>query len=596
MRDPLRQLRPAPRVTPRGWLGASLLAAALLAFEEPGAGLPLAGAESLQPVAATEPELPLDQMAQRNPYAFIPAQCYARTLDASGRAHNPCYTCHVGSKAPNYINDGELQLAYDFAPQARLNPWSNLFVAGSAAPPTATDRRELLAYVRRSNYFDAQGAIRLAQQLSSPPKEWDFEDDGRWSGFIPDARFHFDALGFDRLPDGGYTGWRAYMYYPLPGAFLPTNGSMGDALVRLPVAFRQNDAGTLDARLYALNLAIVEALIRQRDVTIEPASELPLGVDLDLDGRLGTARRIRFRMPSADGPQMSFVGRARVEQAEGRVHLAAGLFPDGTEFLHSLRYLDPTPKGVRLGARLKELRYARKSEFWDASRLEARARLETEDKVDSPAELRSLAGNIEQGSFNGQGWWLQGFIEDAAGELRPQSFEETAFCVGCHGGVGRTDDSIFSFGRRLGFDTLQHGWFHPSQRGLEGIADPPIHGGSSSEYVTYLEENGAADDFRRNAEAERKFFDAGGQLLAEMKARLRKDISELLLPSPERALLLDQAYRALVRTQSFRNGRDVLPGAVLEAHRVVPAAEKTGVARAVAPSGEAARYAAPRAD
>jgi hypothetical protein len=521
-------------------------------------------------------------MVQRNADAFIPAQCYAQTVDAAGRAHNPCYTCHVTSQAPNFISDGDLQLAYEFVPRARHNPWSNTFLDWSE-PLTASSRQELLGYVRESNYFNDRGEIVLAQKLAAPPKEWDFQDDGRWAGFVPDLRFQFDEGGFDRRPDGGYTGWRAYAYYPLPGAFLPTNGSMGDAFVRLPQAFREAENGRFDVALYALNLAIVEALIRQRDVAIEPTAERPLGVDLDQDGRLASARRVRFQPD-----RMSFVGKARLEQRQ----LAAGLFPVGTEFLHSLRYLDPTPAGVRMAARLKELRYTRKAEFWQTQRLDLRARLESEEKADSPSEVRALAGNIEQGVFNGQGWWFQGFIEDRAGQLRPQSFEETAFCVGCHGGVGRTDDSIFSFGRRLGFAAPQRGWSHPTQHGLEGVADPLIHAGTSSEYVTYLEENGAADDFRQNQEAQRKFFDAQGHLRPDMRARLRADISQLLLPSPERALLLDQAYRALARSQSFTSGRDVVLGGVKHAHRVVPAGEKTKIARAVAASSAATRYVA----
>ncbi|MEO8180694.1 MAG: hypothetical protein ABI895_17810 [Deltaproteobacteria bacterium] len=531
--------------------------------------------------------LPLDQMVQRNRDAYIPLQCYAQTLDTRGRAHNPCYTCHVGSKAPNFVNDGELQLAYDFVPRARQNPWSNAFVDWSETL-TAERRSKLLTYLRQSNYFDERGQIRLASKLQNPPQAWDFEDDGRWAGFIPDARFRFDERGFDRLPNGGYTGWRAYAYYPLPGAFLPTNGSLGDAMVRLPAPFRESQAGSFDAGIYALNLAVVEALIRQRDVAIDATPEQPLGVDLDLDGKLATARSVRFRAE----PGMSFVGRAREEQRLGHVHLAVGLFPEGTEFLHTLRYLDPTERGVRLAARLKELRYARKGDFWNAERLDLRARLEAEEKADSPAEVRALAGNVERGVFNGQGWWFQGFIEDAAGDLRPQSFEETAFCVGCHGGVGRTDDSIFSFGRRLGFAAPQRGWFHPSQHGLERTPDPPIHDGSSSEYVTYLEENGAADDFRQNLEALSKFFDAQGRLRPEMRARLRKDITELLLPSPERALALDQAYRALVRSQNFAAGRDVVLGGVKHVHRLVPTGEKTGVARAIAASEARTRFVA----
>jgi hypothetical protein len=541
--------------------------------------------QPLRPVA-------LKQVVQRNLYAFIPPQCYTKTIDAGGKAHNPCYTCHVGSQLPNFIDDGELQRGYDFAPGARQNRWSNLFVDWGSADRSSTTE-EILQYVRQSNYFDAQGGIRLARQLTPPPKAWDQGDDGRWSGFIPDAHFRFDDAGFDRSPDGAYSGWRAYAYYPLPGTFWPTNGSMGDALVRLPAAFRQNEAGVFDAAIYRLNLAIVEALILRQDVLIEPVAEQSVGVDLNRDGRLGVARSIGFLRVGSGREQMSYVGKARLEQGRGSVHLAAGLFPEGTEFLHSVRYLDATDAGVGMAARFKELRYALKAEWWTGDRLEQRAREEAIDKVDSPAEMRALGGNIERGVSNGQGWWYQGFIEDDAGELRPQSFEETAYCVGCHGGVGRGDDGVFSFGRRLGPVTFQRGWFHWTDRGLQGVPDLPIHDGTSTEYVTYLEENGAADEFRQNDEAFAKFFDARGRLRPEMRQRLQRDISELLLPSGERAVALNRAYRALARTQRFTDGRDVVLGGARNVHRQVPIGEKTGVERPVTLGSAKARYARP---
>jgi hypothetical protein len=545
-----------------------------------------------QPPAASAPAIPtelaLKQVVQSNLYAFIPAQCYTKTIDAGGKAHNPCYTCHVASRAPNFVDDGDLQLGYDFVSGARTNRWSNLFVDWSqVAPVIGTD--EILTYVRQSNYFDERGEIRLARQLASPPRAWDFKDDGRWSGYIPDARFHFDDAGFDRLAGGGYSGWRSYAYYPLPGTFWPTNGSMGDALIRLPQAFRETEASGFDRQTYELNLAVVEALIRQADVWIEPVREAPLGVDLDLDGTLGVARRVSFGFGPSGTANMSFVGMARKEQRAGRVHLAAGLFPEGTEFLHTVRYLDPTSTGVKMAARLKELRYTRKAVWWAGERLNVRARLEAEEKIDHPAEIRGLGGDLERGIENGQGWWYQGFIEDAEGALRPQTFEETAYCVGCHGGVGRTDDGVFSFGRRLPQLTFQRGWFHWSQRGTEGVPDPSVHGGTGTEYVTYLEENGAADEFRQNDEVQRKFFDARGQLNPVMRERLRRDISEVLLPSRERALALDKAYRALVRTQRFSEGRDVVLGGARQVYRSVPSEQKTGVVRPVAPSWEPAR-------
>src|SRR5688572_625391 len=74
------------------------------------------------------PELALKQIYTLNQSAFVPPQCYTKTLDAAGQAHNPCYTCHVESRAPNYINDPDVQLEYAFVPRARRNPWKNLFI------------------------------------------------------------------------------------------------------------------------------------------------------------------------------------------------------------------------------------------------------------------------------------------------------------------------------------------------------------------------------------------------------------------------------------------------------------------------------------
>ena len=41
---------------------------------------------------------------------------------------------------------------------------------------------------------------------------------------------------------------------------------------------------------------------------------------------------------------------------------------------------------------------------------------------------------MDDGITNQAVWVLQGFSEDANGNLRYQTFEETSFCIGCHGG------------------------------------------------------------------------------------------------------------------------------------------------------------------
>jgi hypothetical protein len=161
----------------------------------------------------------------------VPPQCYTKTQDATGKVHNPCFTCHVDTPAPNYISDGALQLAYEFGPPALQNRWTNLFVDRTAEIAAVTDE-QITAYVRRSNYVD------LTRTLADPPHAWDRDRDGKWTGFVPDAAFEFDADGFDRTPTGQDTGWRAYTYFPVPGGFWPTNGSFGDAMIRLPEVFR----------------------------------------------------------------------------------------------------------------------------------------------------------------------------------------------------------------------------------------------------------------------------------------------------------------------------------------------------------------------
>ena len=65
----------------------------------------------------------------------------------------------------------------------------------------------------------------------------------------------------------------------------------------------------------------------------------------------------------------------------GNLHLAAGLFPEGTEFLHSVRYLDVGAQGsIGLARRFKELRYAIKHSWYSYADLKAQALGEQKEK------------------------------------------------------------------------------------------------------------------------------------------------------------------------------------------------------------------------
>jgi len=546
-----------------------------------GAGRSRAGSKEFRPVPARElvaSPVPAGSQAHtlNNRFAYIPPQCYTQTRTPEGDARNPCYPCHQSSSPPNFIDDANLQSSLQFPRGASVNPWRNLFDPPHFRGPRPTDG-EILAYVRHSNYFDEQGAIAIRSRLEPLAAAWDGDGDGRWNGYVPDAWFRFDDSGFDVGPDRRETGWRAFAYYPFPGTFFPTNGSMDDVLIRLDPALREDANGNADRSIYEINLAIAEALILRRDVTIHPADEAALGVDLDLDGKLGHATRVAFDALPNGGTRMRYVGRAGALAGGRGFPVAPGLFPLGTEFLHSVRYLDVTDDGaVVMAPRLKELRYAKKVTWLGVEDLKANAAREKVEQNESATGARNVLWEHDRGIYNGQGWLLQGFIEAADGTLRPQSYEETVYCAGCHGGIGATTDSMFAFARRLDFDSPAGGWFHWTLRDLRGLPEPRRHDGAG-EYALYLRRNGAGDEFRENREVRDKFFDQRGRLRPDVLARLRENVAELLLPSSGRALDLDRAYRAIVVEQSFSRGRDAVLSPVQHVWARAPVGEKTGV-------------------
>ncbi len=517
------------------------------------------GGSSSSPSATAGASMNLLSKTMVNEGAYIPSMCWTKTEDETGKLHNPCYTCHTEPGEPNYTDDSELQQRLSFPASHRKNPWANLFT--SRADNVAAIRDDtILGYVRQDNYRNVQGEILPSGILKRVPKGWDFNGNGIWDGYVPDCHFTFDDEGFDRDTDGDVTGWRAFAYYPFPGTFWPTNGSADDVLIRLGDAFRKNAAGELDLEAYKVNLAVVEALIKREDVAIPPVDEAKYGVDLDKNGALGTASRIKYDWAPLQGREMAFVGMARQHQQAGTVHLAAGLFPEGTEFLHSVRYIDVTDGGgIRLAARMKELRYAKKLAWRTYSELQAVAHEAEKEKHDFPDRLEEFFGDVERGVSNGQGWVYQGFIEDAGGDLRPQTYEETVYCMGCHGGLGVTTDGTFAFRRKLDADACRGGWHHWSQKDLAGVKEPKVNvegAGTQYEYSFYLMYNKAGDELRGNDEVLARFFNADNTVKADMLKRLHDDVTVLIHPSRDRALMLDKAYKVIVEEQSFRYGRD----------------------------------------
>jgi Tol biopolymer transport system component len=517
-----------------------------------------------------------------NEAAYIPPQCYVKTDLKTGKVFNTCYTCHTRGQLPNIINDSDLQKEFLFPAYAMENRWKNVLRDRSALASNISDQ-EILDYIRQSNYFDEAGRLILADKLVRPPMGWDYDRDGRWDGFVPDCYFSFDESGFDRDPDGHITGWRAYSYYPFPSTYWPSGGNPNDIMIRLPEIFRTNEAGEEDLEVYAINLAILESLIKKANIRLtNPVDETLYQVDLNKDGSMGEAQVVVYDWAPLEGRNMSYVGQAKLALEKRQTRLAAGLFPRGTEYLSTVRYLDIRDNDIVLSERFKEVRYLRKVSWLNYAQIEQIVMDEIKEKDDFPDRLRLPVGNPETGVYNGSGWIIQAFIEDAQGELRPQNFEETTACIGCHGGVGVTTDSIFSFSRKLDAQAAQAGWAHWSQRDyLKGLNEPKVEfkrAGIQYEYTFYLMYGGAGDDFRANSDNLDTFFGVNGVLRQDMAEALHDDISLLLYPSPERLLALNKAYKTIVDEQSFIFGRDIIVGQSDQVHDVIdPEEETTGV-------------------
>lgn len=460
----------------------------------------------------------------KNREAPIPAQCYTKT---EGRS-NPCWTCHTTPRFPNLAADFELQRKYAFSAVGETNHWTNLF-EDRRARAAALSEADVLAHVRSDNYAPLQRA--LSQYPDYP-------------GYRPDLDFArgFDDQGFAR--DG--SGWRAFRYKPFPGVFWPTNGNADDVMIRLPERFRSH-AGKPSREVYRANLAILEASFgsdpdiadAQLRWPTEPLDEVALDYDLNGDGKLDTA------VQSLAGLPPHYLGDG------APIKVRRTLFPQGVEFLHSVRYLDPDAPSM-LATRMKELRYSRKArELEDWAILRA-YELEADEKAEG--KLPVFPGSPLVGLQNDFGWSLQGFIEDAEGRLRLQTHEEHLACMGCHTNLGVTLDQTFAFARKV---PGRAGWAYQD---LKGMPDVPQLGHEEPEFLTYLRRTEGGDEFRQNAEVLEKFFAAGkpkAALVEQSALGGPNDLTDLVYPSRERALDLNRAYWVLAREQRFERGRDV---------------------------------------
>ncbi len=444
----------------------------------------------------SETEYPAKAYLQHNQVynseSVIPAQCYTKTEGDK----NPCYVCHQSyqdSLRPNFAKDASLQGNYEFSDEGMINSWKNLFKDRSDAIAEISDS-EILGWIAEDNYQPFINRLN---------------NDKNWLGEIPAIdQLAYPAKAFRRngmAVDGSH--WVAYNYKPLPSSFWPTNGSTGDAMIRLPEPFRQKN-GLYSEDIYQKNLALLEKNIKGQG---------------GAEYYLGDASAIRI----------SYM-----------------LYPQGTEFLHTVRYIgiDEDLK-VFNAPRMKEVRYMKKAKFKSPEALKSSYFIEAKEK-----HLGKLPQTIhlgDRGIDNGFGWIINGYIEDEQGQLRQQNKQELAFCNGCHKTLGSTIDQIFSFSRKL---EGKKGWGYID---LTKIKDVPSLNSEEGEFLTYFERTGGGDEFRQNDEMLKKWFHPDGRVNKQAISKI-DSIYPLITPSRERALALNKAYKILVSEQSYIFGREAV--------------------------------------
>ena len=451
-----------------------------------------------------------------NPESVIPPQCYTKT---NGQ-NNPCYACHQSydksENRPNQMGDGTLQGNYEFSDVGLTNSWKNLFV----------DRRELIADISDKAILDYIGEDNYtASTENGLPAEMQ----------IKQLSYPDEAFGEHGIANDG-SGWVAYNYKPFPSTFWPTNGSTGDAMIRLPAAFQLRQ-GEYSEDVYLANLTLLEMALKDVDtLAVPPLNEQTIGMDLNGDGALSEAVTHIQR-------QSHYVGDA------SSIELSYQLYPQGTELLHTVRYIGVDDEGQIYNApRMKEVRYMQKALFRSKESLASAYYAEAKDKAFEKLPQTRYLGE-EKGIDNGFGWTLNAYIEDKQGQLRPQHEQELAFCNGCHKTVGSTFDQTFSFARKV---PGAKGWGYIN---LHEIDDVPNINEQEGEFLTYMKRVGGGDEFRQNAEMLARWFNAEGKL-NEAKVKQANSVYELITPSPERALALNKAYQTIVKEQSYLFGRD----------------------------------------
>jgi hypothetical protein len=409
----------------------------------------------------------IDRMIMPNPYAHIPAQCY---IETSAGTQNACQYCHTDGLSKRHFGNntpqagssivlGNLQTEYAFTAlhyphvvNGSVTPWINTIFPEKLRAEVKKfghdpDAWDMTNYIRQDNWSPA------FSKRPGSPKDWDagVKDPFRLFPGLDPADLPADADGFVRSkkPENSFfkdrqgynTGWRSINFVPY-GIFTPLTGSVSGIYLRLPEKFMRNESGEFDGDIYTANLNLLAQVIQDR-----------LGED-DPDHYLGQAKD---------------------------VEVVPGTYPLGTEFAHPLHYVDmaadhsdgaPSPYPGARAKRVKEIRYMYK--FHPFNPYYGGANVKEEE---GPARVGDGEGWID----NGAGWILAGYIEDAKGDLRPQTPSELVQCVGCHSGNGPQDDIAYEEFTSGTGNTIDSTWAFPRQiAGESGWSEMDVMGYTAS--------------------------------------------------------------------------------------------------------------------
>src|SRR5690606_31886358 len=202
-----------------------------------------------------------------------------------------------------------------------------------------------------------------------------------------------------------------------------------------------------------VNLTLAEKNIKDIDkASIWPVDENKIGFEIDLNGILSVTKTV--------GKSTHYIVN------DSYTGIDFQQFHAKTKITHSVLYIGiAEDDSIYIPSRMKELRYMKKINV--LSRATITSRYDNERKENLLGLLPNFISRGDSGFDNGQGWFIQGFIEDYDGNLRPQSHEENMCCMGCHTGIGTTIDSTFSYARKL---IGAAGWGYIN---LKGMPDAP---------------------------------------------------------------------------------------------------------------------------